>query len=41
MKNFNKTTSYKEFQVMLQEEVTLEILGKKEPKYTLLLNIKS
>jgi hypothetical protein len=40
MKNFNKTTSFKEFKVMLQEEVTLEILEKKEPKYSLLLNIK-
>ena len=40
MKNFNKTTSFKEFKVMLKEEVTLEMIGNKEPKYTLLLNIK-
>jgi hypothetical protein len=40
MEDFNSTTTFKEFKVMLEQELTLEYMGIKEPKYTTLMSIK-
>jgi hypothetical protein len=40
MRHFNVGTTFKEFKVMLEQELTLEYLGVKKPKYTTLMNIK-
>lgn len=39
-KTFNTSTTFKEFKVMLEQELTLEYMGIKERKYTTLMNTK-
>jgi hypothetical protein len=40
MKTFNTSTTFKEFKVMLEQKLTLEYMGIKDPKYTTLMSIK-
>ena len=41
MQNFNHTTTFKQFKVMLAEDLRLEQVGKKKSKYTTIMNMNA
>ena len=41
MENFNVLTTFKQFKVMLAEDLRLEYVGKKKSKYTTIMNMNA